>query len=66
MNMYCWNLSSFLDESKPAASPRIRNETALHLFHNQGVYKAALKCSKCGSKKLAVKLHGVGVKSLEA
>ena len=28
--------------------------------------KAALKCSKCGSKKLAVTLHGVGVKSLEA
>jgi DNA-directed RNA polymerase subunit RPC12/RpoP len=28
--------------------------------------KAALKCSKCGRKKLAVTLHGVGVKSLEA
>ena len=28
--------------------------------------KAALKCSKCGSKKLAVTLHGVGVKSPDA
>ena len=28
--------------------------------------KAALKCSKCGSKKLAVTLHGVGVRAPEA
>lgn len=28
--------------------------------------KAALKCSKCGGKKLAVTLHGVGVKSPDA
>ena len=34
------------------------------VLHNRA--EAALKCSKCGSKKLAVTLHGVGMSAPEA